>query len=488
MNNNANGKSRMKNLVLRATLALAMAFATLPGFADAPASTGPAPATTVDVDQLAARMKKNVEIYQRVRDQALAAYARLHPSPAAYDADAQQSLRLAAYLWVWGDFYREGLGTIAADDAMSALRSGAKDPMLLALTVIHVFDSNHLSDDPEAQEIDATADQLAGTDYPAALKFWYDRIDAKNLVSLKTGQQSQDPKTLALLPGAVAKAAKAYGDLIKLHLDNDLLFEQGHTLLHDLQSDGESLQAAHDTIDQCFAQEDPNGVLRQAMQGAYFTDFAWTARGTDYADKVTPEGMGLFADRLQTADGILEKAYADHPGAGILSREMLTVELGQGQGRDRMELWFGRAIQANPDDFLAYSAKAYYLSPEWYGSDDDLWNFGVKCAATQNWSAKIPMILVDIMVSYLWKKHPEILADQEKWAVVESTFRGYLAHYPRSNYYRSVFARCAVIGGHWAVAEEQFKLLGNDWDRIVFPGQRYPQMKGLADKNGALTP
>ena len=35
--------------------------------------------------------------------------------------------------------------------------------------------------------------------------------------------------------------------------------------------------------------------------------------------------------------------------------------------------------------------------------------------------------------------------------------------------------------GHFAESEEQFKILGDNWDRDVFPGNRYQEMKGKAD-------
>jgi hypothetical protein len=467
-----------KHLVIVMACVAAAWLGAISSQADSPESK-----SAIDVDQLAGRMKRNVDVYQKVRDQSLAVYAKLHPSPSAYDDDARQAIRLAAYLWVWDDFYREGLWEIAVADATRATNGGSDDPLMMALPVIHFFDANNSTSDHQALFLNSIADRLNASAYPDELKFWCYRIDSKNLVKAKSEHEALDPKTVAMIPGIVDKAANAYGELIKAHLDRDLLFAQGHTFFHGLQPDEDSIKAAGAAVDKALGQVDPTGALRLAMRGAYYTTYAWTARGIGNADTITDDGLRLFNDRLQTADGILEPAYASHPNVGIIAQEMLTVELGQGQGRNREELWFGRAIKANPDDLVSYQAKGNYLKPKWYGSDDDLWNFGVEAAKTQNWSAKIPMVLVDLMVSDLWKKHPEYLTDPDKWQVLESTFRGYLNQFPRSNYYRSIFARWATEGQHWVVAEEQFKILGDDWDRVVFPGSRYPEMRGLADQN-----
>ncbi len=447
-----------------------------------------APSFAIDVDQLAGRMKKNVDLYRNIRDQALATYTKLHAGPNGYDADARQAIRLVAYLWIWGDFYREGLWPLALDDADRAIEAGCDDPLVSALRVYHLFESKYSSFDHEAQRFDVSADQLAGTDYPAAFKFWYYRIDAQNLVAGNQEHSLVNPKTIALIPAAVDKASKAYCELIKAHLASGVLFDKGRTFLHGLRPDETSLKSAATAMEQSFARDDPENVARPALQGDYNIEWAWAARGTGSSNEVTGDGWKLFGDRLQIADGILEKAYAQHPGAGIIAREMLSVELGQGQGRDRMELWFGRAVQADPDDFEAYREKAYYLAPKWYGSDEEVWNFGLECAKTQKWSAKIPLVLVDSIVSNLGQKHPEYFTEPDKWQTLESVFRGYLNLFPRSTYYRSIFARWAVEGQHWAIAEEQFKILGDQWDRVVFPGERYPQMRDLADTHAATGP
>lgn len=440
-------------------------------------------AKLADADQLAARMKTGQDLYRQIREQAIATYARLHPAASSGDDDAKRTIRLAAYLFVWGDFYREGLWDGTVDHATAAASSGLVDPLLQALPIIHALDAKQVTSEHQALFFSNEGDQLAASDYPDCFKFWFDALETQNLVSLKMRGELRDPQTQALLPAVVEKAAGEYGELIKAKIDHGVLAAIGETFFHGLQGDETSLTSAADTIDQAFASSDPSNALRDVIQARYDIALAWTARGTGNANVVTPDGWKLFADRLKKAADILEAAYLQHPEEGAISRLMLTVELGQGQGRDRMELWFGRAIKANPDDFQAYSAKAYYLTPEWYGSDDDVWTFGVECAKTQNWPAKIPMVLVDSMVSHLWKKHPEYLTDAGKWAVLDAAFRGYLDHYPASNYYRSIYARWATEGAHWNVAQEQFKILGDHWDRVVFPGSRYPEMKGLSDKN-----
>lgn len=82
--------------------------------------------------------------------------------------------------------------------------------------------------------------------------------------------------------------------------------------------------------------------------GASYTHYAWDARGGGFADTVTPEGWKQFAERLKIAEKLLTTAYERNPADTAAAVEILSIELGQGQGRDVMEKWFKRAIDADP--------------------------------------------------------------------------------------------------------------------------------------------
>jgi hypothetical protein len=90
------------------------------------------------------------------------------------------------------------------------------------------------------------------------------------------------------------------------------------------------------------------------------------------------------------------------------------------------------------------------------------------------------MILIE-SISDAGSRDPSVYARPEIWGPLEKVYRGYLQHYPNSVHYRSQFARNAAQGGHWDVAKEQFKILGDDWDRDVFDSKdEYAQMLAQA--------
>ncbi len=58
---------------------------------------------------MAARMKKHQDLYKQLRYKSLQVYAANLPGGVKSEKTDAMQIRLAAYLWVWDDFYEEGL-------------------------------------------------------------------------------------------------------------------------------------------------------------------------------------------------------------------------------------------------------------------------------------------------------------------------------------------------------------------------------------------
>lgn len=122
---------------------------------------------------------------------------------------------------------------------------------------------------------------------------------------------------------------------------------------------------------------------------------AWNARGSGYADSVTEKGWDTFARHLAEAERVLERSWDLDPTLESTAVEMMRVELGQGKGRNRMELWFSRAMKLNPANYEAARAKVWYLQPKWHGADGDAISFGRECVRSTEWKGRVPLVLWD---------------------------------------------------------------------------------------------
>ena len=455
---------------------VAMAAASAPEICPPPRNLPPLP----DVDALAARMKHNQDIYQKLRDAAFVAYAKLHPMAKPFDDEARMDLRLFACLLVWGDFYGEGLWSKLSDHVDNIDRKGCKDPTWRICYEANIFEERRYSvSENFAAELNQVVNAYQSTTYPPLFKISAYKRVIQNLIQCKADPEVKLGESYAGLPDFARRAVGEYQHLIEANLSHSFLYRAGNGLLSVADADEPTLKTISMGLDRAFEAVDPDNPVGDALDGVFYTSDAWCARGTGYANTVTPQAWQLFRERLERANSILSGLEAKAPGEWMTADAMMTVMRGQEQPRDQMELWFQRGIKADPDAFGMYMHKRVYLLPRWYGSDDDEWNFGTECAQSQNWAAKIPMMLVEA-VSDAGDRDPTIYGRDETWAPLEKVYRAYLQKYPDSSNYRSRFAKSAVQGEHWDVAKEQFKILGDNWDRSVFDDSEYASMSAAA--------
>jgi hypothetical protein len=221
----------------------------------------------------------------------------------------------------------------------------------------------------------------------------------------------------------------------------------------------------------------PKASVAMSFAGSQYIKYAWDARGTGYANSVTPEGGKLMAERLAVAERLLKEAYRTDPSDASAATYMINCELGQGRGKDVMELWFQRAIAADPGHFDeyngtdAYRSKLYYLEPKWYGSLEECLAFGRECAATHNYRDNVSDVLLDAHRGFAemaetpkaYWRYPEV------WADVNSVLLPQVKADPQNSHARTKYAYWACQCEQWKIADEQFKLLGDRLSPIVWP-------------------
>lgn len=148
-------------------------------------------------------------------------------------------------------------------------------------------------------------------------------------------------------------------------------------------------------VERQFNRNWPDSYQWWYMKGTRYIKLAWQARGSGYADKVTPEGWAGLSNNLALAQDAFEHAWKINPHDSKIAVQMITVTLGQDVGRDRMELWFNRAMDLDTNNYDACIKKLYYLEPKWHGSDEDELAFGRECLQSKKWGGHVPLILVD---------------------------------------------------------------------------------------------
>ena len=95
-----------------------------------------------------------------------------------------------------------------------------------------------------------------------------------------------------------------------------------------------------------------------------------------------PPEQKTFDDKIANAQHTLESAWKLDPTQSTTAWLLMIAEQymrprqegadnADPERRKAMEQWFARAVEANPDDPRPWETKLAFLSPEWYGSEQD---------------------------------------------------------------------------------------------------------------------
>lgn len=222
----------------------------------------------------------------------------------------------------------------------------------------------------------------------------------------------------------------------------------------------------YDRIEQALLANWGDLAIVHALKGKYYVSYAWDARGTGFADKVTDEGWKLFGERLRIARAALEKSWSLQPML-YTARSMMTVELGASTGPEGMELWFRRGMEFDPASYDLCNDKLNWLMPKWHGSEAEMISFGRECVESKIWRGNVPLILfeahwqIGLMRDYnkletkeAYQKRPEV------WRDVKRSFERFFELNPENTGWRHDYARAAYRAEAWEDLRKQLLLLG----------------------------
>ncbi len=135
------------------------------------------------------------------------------------------------------------------------------------------------------------------------------------------------------------------------------------------------------------------------IAGRAQVDLAWKARSGKWAHKVTEEGWKSFAEHLALARQHLTAAWKMDPTAPEPAQQMITVAMaGHAGPGETPRFWFDRAVSAQLDYLPAYKSLRWALRPRWGGSHEEIYQFGLECAATKRYDTWVP-------VDFFWAVH-----------------------------------------------------------------------------------
>ncbi len=338
---------------------------------------------------------------------------------------------------------------IISNNAAAAIRAGCNDPMVDYLYVRFAMSpTNNAKSFLEAYC--RVASNIQATPYPPLRKF-YAALRAVDQVPYTYGYGTNNPAAQAanqeVMPLVGANLLPALDDKTMPAVE---AFEACDAALTSMKGEGipdyPTYVQAYNAVEKPMFENWPDAYTTLLLKGEAYVQLAWAARGPGFANTVTDEGWRLFKERLVVAENALTNAWQMNPTDSRIADNMVDVELGQGGGRDRMELWFNRAMALNPNDYQACSRKLLYLMPKWYGSANDMLEFGRECATNLQWGANVPLILLDAhyFIDTMWTNETD-QADYWKrpgvWPDVQMAYERFFQANPNATgrYYQYAF-------------------------------------------------
>jgi Domain of unknown function (DUF4034) len=202
--------------------------------------------------------------------------------------------------------------------------------------------------------------------------------------------------------------------------------------------------------------------------------YGWKARGTGYANTVTPDRWRLLGERMAPAEGILMS------GAGGAARTLewyrAMIDLGRVQGWDspRVEALFEQAVALEPRYLHVYSAMARYLTPRWQGGDGDWEDFAERSAERLGGrEGSVVYSHIAWQISKLHRGHEFFEQNRVSWQRIKQGFIDREALYGASLRNLNAFCMLAGAAADRQTTRELLARIGDEWDPGVWRERKY---------------
>lgn len=159
--------------------------------------------------------------------------------------------------------------------------------------------------------------------------------------------------------------------------------------------------------------EAPGGdvVLAGVLRGRTAITAAWASRGGGWANSVTEEGWKGFRAGLAEARRSLTAAWQALPESSSAATMMITVTMGDSSSEE--QLWFDRALAADPGCKDAYERMTNALLPRWGGSTQQLLTLAQRAVADARPGNRLGQAAGDVLYTFVEEGGDEAAAWKE---------------------------------------------------------------------------
>ncbi|MBI4569820.1 MAG: DUF4034 domain-containing protein [Planctomycetes bacterium] len=384
-----------------------------------------------------------------------------------WDESARHAIDLGARYLAGEPEYVDATEVFEACKRARAL--GCADPVV---EFLHAYCFRETSTERKTWDrlLRTSAAQILGSRYSAGVKCVV-LIDVAAMFALpwRIAEGAADPVFLGtLLDGVLGWLPEMCADE---SVSNDMVILVAAQVVQYYPMAGFPREQGKDRVIPILEAARPGAVAAPSVEGTFWVNFAWDARGSGYANTVTAAGWAGFHERLLRAEEVLNRAWEMDPSSANAPYQMISVAMGLGWSAEKMDVWFQRAMSADGDHYHACGSKMLFLHPKWGGSFDAMLAFGRACLDSGSWQVKIRLMIVDAHIEIRKGRGmtpQEYWSQPQAWKDVQSAFVPFLDRFPNAKTWRTQYAMLACDAGEWAIAREQFNLIGDSYCEAFF--------------------
>jgi hypothetical protein len=216
----------------------------------------------------------------------------------------------------------------------------------------------------------------------------------------------------------------------------------------------------------------PDSITARVAMANELVNYAWKARGDDWAENVTAEGWKLFNQRLNQAVQVLNEAKPLKEQCPYWWSVMLGADLGLPIDRSQYDATFEEATRTWPEYKPYYYRRAYYLLPRWNGTEGE-WEDDLEKSANRTGGEEGDLLYARVV----WCMHQShvftnIFTESKlSWSRVDKGFDTMEKQFPNSLAAESEHAYLAVLARDAKAARKQFVKLNGKLDLSVWSSQ-----------------
>lgn len=202
----------------------------------------------------------------------------------------------------------------------------------------------------------------------------------------------------------------------------------------------------------------PDSVTPRIAMARILRDYAWKARGSDWAYKVTQQDWQTFLARLQGGLRYLEETKKLQGKCPAYWSSLQAIGLGLQFNRLEYDKIFEQAIHEFPDYTDYYKYRAIYLLPRWSGREGE-WEADLGKSADRVGGEAGDMLYARVFWHIHLHLHWDNVFKENKgisWPRVNRGFDAILKRYPDSLAARTERTHLAALSGDKQRAKEYF--------------------------------